>query len=127
MTDWQAELEEKSLNNISKCQSMTSPRSAATVVLTWTITMNRNHLFTWLLICSSLAGCHDASNSLVTNRETPITIEAWKELGVNEKYELETFDRLKMSYPKLNDERIWEQFMQTVVVPERRQDIPTSY
>ena len=64
---------------------------------------------------------------MAENNRTPITVEAWKELDVNEKYEFETLERLKLRYPKLNRERNWDKFMRVVVVPERRKDIPTDY
>lgn len=55
---------------------------------------------------------------------TPISVTEWKELPVEEKYQPETFERLKLNDPKLRSDRAWHYFMIKVVVPERRKDIP---
>jgi hypothetical protein len=55
---------------------------------------------------------------------TPLTVAEWQNLDVEKKYEPETFERLKKGDPKLNTDRAWEQFFATVIVPNRKRDIP---
>ena len=56
----------------------------------------------------------------------PLTVEAWKELPIQEKYDAATFERLKDADPKLKSPREWDKFMRGVVVPERKVDIPDT-
>jgi len=79
-----------------------------------------------ILICI-LAGCSSEPDSNVALNDQPISIEAWQELEVAEKYAPETLDRLKLNDPRLENERNWNRFMRSVVVPARRKDIPTDY
>ncbi|MEL7496547.1 MAG: hypothetical protein AAFN77_02990 [Planctomycetota bacterium] len=85
-----------------------------------------NRIAIIVLLCL-FAGCSNNSESAVASKDEPISVEAWKELEVAEKYEPETLDRLKLNDPKLKNERNWNRFMRDVVVPERRIDIPTDY
>ncbi len=79
------------------------------------------------ILLGLLMGCGGESNRNVASDNEPLTVEAWKELEVIEKYEPETLERLKLNDPKLTKERNWNKFMRDVVVPERRIDIPTDY
>lgn len=54
----------------------------------------------------------------------PLTLEQWKTLPVEEKYDEGTFDRLRDADPSLKAHRAWQKFMKEVVVPERMIDIP---
>lgn len=78
-----------------------------------------------ILICA-LLGCGRNAEQ-VSNKSQSLSVEEWKTLEIFEKYEPETFDRLKLYKPELADEENWEDFMRTVIVPERRKDIPTDY
>ena len=82
-----------------------------------------------VVLCAVIvtSGCGSDSGAEVVFAGGPLTVEQWKELEVVEKYEPETLDRLKLSYPKLEKEKNWNKFMREVVVPERRVDIPTEY
>lgn len=55
---------------------------------------------------------------------TPLTVEQWKTLPISEKYDEATFERLKLQDSKLKSDREWEKFMKTVIIPERKIDIP---
>ena len=48
----------------------------------------------------------------------------WKQLPVEEKYQPESFERLKLNDPELRSDRAWHQFMLKLVVPEHKKDIP---
>jgi hypothetical protein len=54
----------------------------------------------------------------------PLTIEEWKELPVDTKYEIGTLERLKEGTPKLQDDREWHQFARTVLVPAKKRELP---
>lgn len=80
------------------------------------------------LICMILCAAVGCGNN-IEPRQTPLvlpplTIEAWKTLPVEEKYDEGTFDRLREADEKLRSDRGWEKFMTEVVIPERKKDIP---
>ncbi|MEZ6090075.1 MAG: hypothetical protein R3C05_19015 [Pirellulaceae bacterium] len=52
----------------------------------------------------------------------PLTVEQWRQLPVQEKYDESTFDRLREQDSNLQSERVWDKFMKEVVVPERTKD-----
>ena len=54
----------------------------------------------------------------------PLTVEQWKSLPVEEKYDDATFQRLRQADPSLGSERNWQKFQREVMVPERKRDIP---
>ncbi len=54
----------------------------------------------------------------------PLSVEEWKTLPVEEKYDEATFDRLREEDPKLKKQREWDKFMRSVIIPERNKDIP---
>lgn len=73
------------------------------------------------------AGCSGDPESPLASTDGPISVEAWKQFEVVDKYAPETLDRLRLNNSKLRNERNWNRFMRDVVVPERRKDIPTTY
>ena len=80
-----------------------------------------------LAIGCGLTGCSDAPQQTVIDLPPvqPLTVDEWKTMPVDTKYENDTFERLKLNDPKLNDEAAWNAFMRSVIVPERKQDIPS--
>lgn len=54
----------------------------------------------------------------------PLTLQEWKALPVQEKYDGATFDRLRKSDPKLRSDQAWDRFFRAVVIPERKKDLP---
>ncbi len=54
----------------------------------------------------------------------PLTVEAWREMPIQEKYDGATFERFKDADPKLKSPREWDKFMREVIIPERNIDIP---
>lgn len=56
--------------------------------------------------------------------ETPLTVEQWKALPVQLKYEVETFERLKQGSPKLQEPREWDKFTRDVLLPAKKKDFP---
>lgn len=81
-----------------------------------------------LLVLAVFAGTMGCGREPNKPREleplAPLSVADWKQLPVEEKYEPETFERLKLKEPNLRSERGWRRFMITVVVPERKEDIP---
>jgi hypothetical protein len=55
---------------------------------------------------------------------TALTLDEWKTLPLDVKYDGATFDRLRMTDQRLQDERAWMSFMATHIIPERKKDIP---
>lgn len=55
---------------------------------------------------------------------TPLSVEEWKKLPVDIKYDEATFERLKLADQKLQTEAGWNDFMMKVIIPERKIDIP---
>lgn len=55
---------------------------------------------------------------------TALSLEEWKSLPLDVKYDGATFDRLRMNDPRLQDERFWMSYMATHIIPERKKDIP---
>jgi hypothetical protein len=69
-------------------------------------------------------GCGGAEAPSVPSNG-PLTVEEWKRMDdMIMKYDPATFDRLKKGDPKLEKDAAWDNFMKTVVVPERKVDIP---
>ncbi|WP_166831673.1 hypothetical protein [Thalassoroseus pseudoceratinae] len=73
-----------------------------------------------------IVGCGGEAVEQTDGPPPPLTIEAWKELPIQEKYDGATFERLKDADPKLKSERAWHKFMREVVIPERNIDIPQT-
>jgi len=81
-----------------------------------------------LLLAFAAVGCGGSSRpepSIPAPMPT-LTIEQWKEMPPEEKYDEATFDRLREADPKLKKRREWDKFMKTVVIPERKIDIPAA-
>jgi hypothetical protein len=57
---------------------------------------------------------------------SPLTVEQWKELPVQLKYEVDTFERLKAGNPKLQEPKEWEKFNRQVLLPAKKKDIPSG-
>ena len=66
-------------------------------------------------------GCGRSKPSVLID-ESPLTIEQWKELSVEIKYEPSTFERLKLGEPKLQNDREWEKFTRNTLIPARKRD-----
>jgi hypothetical protein len=78
-----------------------------------------------LLIFLSLSGCSNEPAPPQSLTELPpLTLEQWKVLPVEEKYDAGTFERLREADRNLRSDRAWQKFMKDVVIPERKNDIP---
>ena len=80
-----------------------------------------------LFLLCLCAGCDSNPPPVNMVDDSPISVEAWQELTTAEKYAPETLERLRQHDSKLNTEDNWHRFMRDIVVPQRRQDIPTNY
>src|SRR5438128_11767434 len=56
---------------------------------------------------------------------TALTLEEWKTLPIEEKYDGATFERLKLADPKLQNDRNWAYYEKQYIIPERKKDIPS--
>jgi hypothetical protein len=79
-----------------------------------------------LACCGAFVGCGGAPQQTVIDLppQEPLTIEEWKSLPVDKKYENYAFERLRLGDPKLKSDAAWDAFMREVIVPERKKDIP---
>jgi hypothetical protein len=81
-------------------------------------------LLMFLLLTSgglAAAGCGSGSPAATSGPEA-VTVEAWKSLPPDEKYTVDTFERLKLGDPKLQDQREWDRFTKAVLIPNRKKD-----
>jgi hypothetical protein len=67
------------------------------------------------------AGC-GKTDPVPAPEDSPLTVEQWKALPAEQKYEAATFERLKAGDPKLRDERAWEKFTRDVLLPAKKRD-----
>lgn len=68
-----------------------------------------------------LAGCGGTQGPPPLN--TPITRAEWEAMPFEQKYDPDTFERLRKGEPKLKDERAWKAFFSSVIVPKRKADL----
>ena len=56
---------------------------------------------------------------------TPLPLEEWNAMtDINEKYDIDTLERLRKSDPELKSEKAWAKFMGEVVGPQMAKDKP---
>ncbi len=78
-----------------------------------------------LLITVAAVGCgNENTPPLPMPKLPPLTVQQWKSLPVEEKYDESTFERLREADKSIRSDRAWQRFMKVVVVPERIIDIP---
>jgi hypothetical protein len=53
----------------------------------------------------------------------PLTMETWQTYPPEKKYDIGTIERLKSDVPKFSDEREWNRFMKTVLIPGRKKEL----
>ena len=87
--------------------------------------MFRPAKFLCLLVVLAALGCGAAASS-PPPEAGPLTVEKWKSLPVDQKYDESSFQRLRDNDPKLKSDRAWDKFMREVVIPERKKDIPVT-
>ena len=73
----------------------------------------------------ALAGCAGESPMpSLPPAPTALTLDEWKTLEIQEKYDEATFERLRMQDPKLKNDRHWRAYFKQHILPERDKDIP---
>ncbi|MHC2068099.1 hypothetical protein ACYFX5_11535 [Bremerella sp. T1] len=86
--------------------------------------------FCYWLICMALLGVMACSSQKANSPSSPqetanLTLESWHQLPPHEKYDGATLERLRMHDEKLvKSNRAWKKFMNEVVIPEMKKDIP---
>lgn len=79
---------------------------------------------TLLLILAALTGCSSSAPPPVA-ADGPLTIAEWKAMtDMQTKYDGATMERLQEGEPSLKGEKAWNEFVKTVVVPQRAIDLP---
>lgn len=76
-----------------------------------------------LMTAAGLVGC-GSSQPTAGDGAPPLTVEQWKALPVETKYEIETLERLKQGDPNLQDQRAWDKFTREVLLPAKKKDFP---
>lgn len=79
-------------------------------------------LLGWLAV---VVGCGSPSQ-VKAPEEIPLTVEEWKTLPPDQKYQIETFERLKAGNPKLQNQKEWDKFTREVILPAKKKDFPTG-
>jgi hypothetical protein len=75
------------------------------------------------VLMAVLIGC-STQRSRNTQAQTPLTLDAWKQLPPTQKYEIATLERLKEGEPTLKEPREWDTFTRTVLLPSKRKEQP---
>lgn len=70
-----------------------------------------------------VVGC-GSQQSTAPPEEVPLTVEEWKTLPTQVKFEIETFERLRRGNPKLQEQRDWDKFTREVILPSKRKEMP---
>lgn len=86
---------------------------------------------TALFLCLILAlavGCGGAPERTIVEASapTPLSVEEWKTLPVQEKYDPATFERIPLADPKLKSPAAWTKFETDVIQPEFKKDHPPA-
>jgi hypothetical protein len=80
--------------------------------------------FILLLVClMAVTGCGSPAPEKAPE-EAPLTVEQWKALPTDRKYEIDTFERLKAGNPNLQNQKEWDRFTREVILPARKKDVP---
>jgi hypothetical protein len=79
-----------------------------------------------LLVLMTVIGC-GKTDPVPSAEEKPLTLEQWKTLPVQEKYEVDTFERLKQGEPKFREQREWDKFARDTLMPAKKRDFPGGY
>jgi hypothetical protein len=82
-----------------------------------------------ILLAAVVLGCLGCSETKPppAPEQTPLTVSDWKALPPEQKYTIDTFERLKAGDPKLYDPAHWDAFNKTVVLPARKKDFPNGF
>lgn len=70
-------------------------------------------------------GCGSQSEPDTTDY-SPLTVEQWKQMPAEVKYDIGTLERLKEGNPKLYQPREWNRFTREVLLPMKRQELPNG-
>lgn len=77
-----------------------------------------------IVLTSLLACSENPQKPELPPEPTALTVDQWKQLPISEKYDEATLDRLRMEAKNLQTGRAWKKFMNEVVMPEMKKDIP---
>lgn len=75
-----------------------------------------------LLVVFAGLGCGGYTPS-ESETQLKLTVEEWRSLPVERKYDEETLDDLRARNPDLKSEKGWKRFTDEVLEPERAQDL----
>jgi hypothetical protein len=81
-------------------------------------------LLVWLVL-GGFAGC-GPSSSPPSPEEASLSVEQWKAMPPDQKYQIETFERLKAGNPKFRNQNEWDKFTREVILPAKKKDFPNG-
>jgi hypothetical protein len=84
-----------------------------------------NHLLRLMFLSFTLTvvGCgHQQADE--STSDAPLTMEQWKALPSQTRYEIETLERLKQGTPKLQNQREWDRFTREELLPMKNKEMP---
>lgn len=79
-----------------------------------------------LVTAIALVGCGEKPVEADAALTAPLSVEQWKGLPVETKYEVSTLERVKDGDPKFQQQREWDKFLRTVVNPARKKEAPNG-
>ena len=80
------------------------------------------HAIAFTLLGMALAGCDGGGPDNPSPEHVPLTQAEWQTMPADQKYEVVTFERLKLGNPELQDDREWNRFYKSVVLPAKKAD-----
>ncbi len=63
--------------------------------------------------CLVATGCSRTPESPAVSQNGPLSIEEWRHLNPNLKFDIEVVNRLKQGHPELNTRKGWNDFLKT--------------
>lgn len=77
-----------------------------------------------LMFAAALLAFGCSANPATDLSNEPLALEEWRVMPSEAKFQAATMERLKLGNPKLQDDREWERFLRTVVIPARKKELP---
>ncbi|MGL6094636.1 MAG: hypothetical protein ACRC7O_02390 [Fimbriiglobus sp.] len=79
----------------------------------------------FVALATLLAGCGEMKHEPEPH-EIPLTIEQWKALPPETKFQIDSYERLKLSEQRLYDSREWDKLYKTTVLPAKAKELPAA-
>ncbi len=74
-----------------------------------------------IAVLGFLVGCGGSPPS--PTAEKPMIVAEWEGLPADQKYQAESYERLKLGEPKFQDEKAWDRFYKQTVLPGQKKEL----